>query len=196
MEKTEKLLSEMTLEELWRLFPIILREHDPEWKNWYAGEKELLAAHFREALVRIHHIGSTAVPGLLAKPTVDILLEAAPEVPAAALRQMAAGCGYLVMAEAEKPFFYLDCCKGYTPHGFAEKVFHLHIRRPGGWDEIVFCEYLKKHPGKAREYAALKSELQRRFQYNRDAYTEAKGGFIRACVAEAREQMEKDGLPA
>ena len=193
MEKSEKPLSEMSLEELWRLFPIILREHDPEWKNWYAEEKELLAGHFGEVLVRIHHIGSTAVPGLLAKPTVDILLEAAPEVPAAALRQLAAGCGYLVMAEAEKPFFHLDCCKGYTPHGFAEKVFHLHIRRPGGWDEIVFCEYLKKHSGKAREYAALKSELQRRFKYDRDAYTEAKGGFIRACVSEARKRMKKTG---
>ena len=186
MEKTEKPLSEMSLEELWRLFPIILREHAPEWKNWYAEEEELLSGYLGEALVRIRHICSTAVPGLLAKPTVDILLEAAPEVSAPVLRQLAAGCGYLVMSEAEKPFFRLDCCKGYTPHGFAEKVFHLHIRRPGDWDEIVFRDFLRQNPVKAQEYARLKTYLQKRFEHNRDAYTEAKGDFIRAGVKEAR----------
>ena len=53
---------------------------------------------------------------------------------------------------------------------------------------MVFCEYLKKNPEKAREYAELKSKLQKRFKHNRDAYTEAKGDFIRACVKEARQQ--------
>ena len=47
------------------------------------------------------------------------------------------------------------------------------------------------HPGKAKEYAALKSELQKRFKYNRDAYTEAKGGSIRTCADEARKLMKK-----
>ena len=186
--KTPKPLSEMTLEELWHLFPIYLTNHDPAWKEVYHAEKELLTEHFGKHLFRISHIGSTAVKAIPAKPTVDILLEVQSDSQPDAVRDIAARCGYTVMAETPDPEYRLDLCKGYTPQGYADKVFHLHIRRPGDWDEVVFCEYLKQNPEKAREYAELKSKLQKRFKHNRDAYTEAKGDFIRACVKEARQQ--------
>ena len=186
MNGSAKPLSEMTLEELWQLFPIILTSHNPDWKNYYEEEKTLLEKSFGNLLVRIEHIGSTAVEGLIAKPTVDILLEADPSVPLDAVRRTAERCGYTVMSEKNVPEYRLDLCKGYTPQGFADKVFHLHIRHPGDWDEIVFRDYLRQNPVKAREYARLKTDLQKRFEHNRDAYTEAKGDFIRACVKEAR----------
>lgn len=185
-----KHLSEMTLEELWQLFPIILAEHDPDWKNHYETEKELLTRQFGSYLVRTNHIGSTAVKGLLAKPTVDILLEVAAGTSPQTIRQIAVACGYTVMAESVQGEYRLDLCKGYTPLGFAEKVFHLHIRYPGDYDEVIFCEYLKKNPDMVQEYAQLKIELQKRFKHNRDAYTEAKGDFIQACVREARKLMQ------
>ena len=121
---------------------------------------------------------------------MDILLEVTPDSSPEILREIAAGCGYTVMSEAETPFFRLDCCKGYTPQGFADKVFHLHIRHPGDWDEIVFRDWLRQNPAKAAEYAELKTALQKRFKHNRDAYTEAKGDFIRACVKEARNRRK------
>ena len=189
MEQTpkNKPLSEMTLEELWQLFPIILTPHNPRWKEDYEAEKTLLASCFGAHLVKINHIGSTAVKDLIAKPTVDILLEVAETLSFAAIREKALECGYTVMAEKTTGEYRLDLCKGYTPQGFADKVFHLHIRYPGDYDEIVFCDYLKAHPLKAREYEKLKIELQKRFKHHRDAYTEAKGDFIRQCVKEARE---------
>lgn len=183
-----KLLSEMTLAELWQLFPIVLSEHDPAWKNFYADEEKLLQKHFGKNAARIRHIGSTAVAGLIAKPTVDILLEVDEKSDVDMIRQLAIECGYSVMAETTVPEYQLDLCKGYTPLGFAEKVFHLHIRHLGDWDEPVFCEYLKQHPDKAKEYAALKTKLQKQFKHDRDAYTEAKGEFIRKCVKAARRQ--------
>ena len=183
-----KLLSEMTLAELWQLFPIILSPHDPEWKNFYKREADLLQKHFGKNAARIRHIGSTAVAGLIAKPTVDILLEVLDNADLAAVRQLAIECGYTVMAETTILEYRLDLCKGYTPLGFAEKVFHLHILHLGDWDEPVFCEYLKQHPEKAKEYAALKTKLQKQFKHDRDAYTEAKGEFIRTCVKAARRQ--------
>ena len=186
MSPATKPLSEMTLEELWRLFPIILSEHNPDWANYYDEEKTLLEKHFGTLSVRISHIGSTAVEGLIAKPTVDILLEADPGSSPDEVRQIAAACGYTVMAESIAPEYRLDLCKGYTPQGFAERVFHLHIRHPGDRDEIVFRDYLRRNPHKADEYAALKQALQKRFEHDRDAYTEAKGEFIRTCVKEAR----------
>lgn len=69
-----KKLSEMTLEELWQLFPIILTAHRDAWAAWYEEE----AARLREALpagARISHVGSTAVEGIWAKPIIDILIE-------------------------------------------------------------------------------------------------------------------------
>ena len=188
MSQSTKPLSEMTLEELWQLFPIILSEHDPDWTNYYNEEKALLEKQFGSLLVRINHIGSTAIEGLIAKPTVDILLEVNPASSPDAVRQTTEQCGYTVMAESIAPEYRLDLCKGYTPRGFAEKVFHLHICHPGDWDEIVFRDYLRRSPRKAEEYAELKIELQKRFKHNRDAYTEAKGEFICACVKEALNQ--------
>ena len=186
MNGSVKPLSEMTLEELWQLFPIILSAHNPDWKKYYQEEKALLEKSFGRLLVRIEHIGSTAVEGLIAKPTVDILLETDPSASPETVRQTAERCGYTVMSEKTVPEYRLDLCKGYTPQGFADKVFHLHIRHPGDWDEIVFRDYLRQNPVKVREYARLKTKLQKRFEHNRDAYTEAKGDFIRACVKEAR----------
>ena len=188
MDQLPKPLSEMTLEELWQLFPVVLSDYDPDWKNQYAEEKALLTRGFGDMLVRIHHIGSTAVEGLTAKPTVDILMEVDPASSPEAIRQTAWKCGYTVMAENAAPEYRLDLCKGYTPHGFADKVFHLHIRHPGDWDEIVFRDFLRKNPVKAQEYVELKKMLQKRFEHDRDAYTPAKGEFIRKCVRKARNQ--------
>ena len=189
MNETAKLLSSMTLEELWQLFPIILSGYDSDWKKYYEEEKALLGKSFGNLLVRIEHIGSTAVEGLIAKPTVDILLEVDPSASPDAVRQTAERCGYTVMSEKTVREYRLDLCKGYTPQGFADKVFHLHIRHPGDWDEIVFRDFLRRNPAKAQEYARLKTDLQKRFEHGRDAYTEAKGDFIRACVKEARARM-------
>ena len=180
----------MTLEELWQLFPIILSAHDPNWKLYYQEEKDLLTRCFGDIMVRISHIGSTAVEGLTAKPTVDILLEVTLDSSPETVREIATRCGYTVMSARSAPEYRLDLCKGYTPQGFADKVFHLHIRHPGDWDEIVFRDYLRQNPAKAAEYAELKRSLQKRFEHNRDAYTEAKGDFIRACVKEARNRRK------
>jgi hypothetical protein len=75
--------------------------------------------------------------------------------------------------------------KGYTSEGFAEKVYHLHIRRKGDWEELRFRDYILAHPDKAAEYANLKQRLLAKYKYNRDAYTEAKTGFIEAYVVKS-----------
>ena len=87
MDQNAKQLSEMTQEELWQLFPIILSRPNPDWKNYYEEEKALLENSFGDLPVRIEHIGSTAVAGLIAKPTVDILLEVDPSASPDAVRR-------------------------------------------------------------------------------------------------------------
>lgn len=72
----KKKLSEMSLEELWALFPIILKEHNPAWKEWYREKEALLKKILpQKEVLRISHIGSTAVSTIWAKPIVDILVE-------------------------------------------------------------------------------------------------------------------------
>jgi len=177
----------MSQEELWRLFPIVLADHDPAWFVWYDEEKANLLSLLGNDIERINHIGSTSVSGLLAKPTVDILLQVTSTADAERLKRALTGNGWLLMAE-NTDSGSLDFNKGYTPDGFAERVFHLHVRHIGDHDEIHFRDYIAKHPAEAAEYAALKCRLLSEYKYNRDAYTEAKTEFIRAVIAKAKDR--------
>jgi GrpB-like predicted nucleotidyltransferase (UPF0157 family) len=76
--------------------------------------------------------------------------------------------------------------RGYTKDGFAEKVYHIHLRYIGDNDELYFRDYLNEHPQIAKTYEVLKLELWKKYEHNRDAYTEAKTDFIRKWTTEAR----------
>jgi GrpB-like predicted nucleotidyltransferase (UPF0157 family) len=175
----------MSLEELWRLFPIELSEHNPIWGDWYAEEHASLSELLGDRIVQIDHIGSTAVNGLIAKPIVDILLQVGDVCDISYIRDTLVKGGWLLMAE-DSPYGALDLNKGYTPDGFADKAFHLHVRKTGDWDELWFRDYLMKHQEAVDKYATLKRSLLKEYKYNRDAYTEAKADFIRDCVVKAR----------
>lgn len=185
----EKKLSEMTLEELWRLFPIQLKPHTDCWNEWYAEEKQNIARLLSEINYRIEHIGSTAIKGIMAKPIVDILLEIPQDVSMEKIKQLLTDTGdYICMSESQgrKSFN-----KGYTQKGFAECVFHLHLRYLGDNDELYFRDYMNEFPEAAAEYEALKLSLWKKYEYNRDAYTQAKGDFIRKYTLEARRRYGK-----
>ena len=171
-------LDNMTLEELWQLFPIVLAEHNPEYAKWYDEEaQELLCLLAPYSVCRINHIGSTAVKGLLAKPTVDILLELPKDYQVDAVAEALLSNDWLLMAQnAEEKL--LDFNKGYTAQGFASKVFHLHIKPSGDWGELYFRDYLLSRPDIAQQYALLKQDLMKLHEHNRDAYTNAKTEFI------------------
>ena len=177
-------LEEMSLEELWQLFPIFLREHQDEWKDWYAEERlRLLSFLSANQLVRISHIGSTSVETIWAKPIVDILLEIPKETDMAVTRDLLLQNGYLLMSESQGRMSFN---KGYTPSGFAERVFHLHLRYEGDHDELYFRDYLQEHPAVAEDYEKLKLSLWKQYEHNRDAYTEAKTDFIKNYTEEAK----------
>lgn len=192
-----KPLEQMTNEELWQLFPIILREYDPAWPENFERE----AALIREAagpqnIVRLSHCGSTAVPGLTAKPTVDILMEISRAAPPEQIFDALAALGYLRSPQPDNPAPHMTLLKGYTPQGFAERVFHVHVRYHGDWDELYFRDYLRENPGTAGEYAALKAGLRTRYAHDRDGYTGAKTDFIRGVTARARGRFADRYAPA
>ncbi|AGB41418.1 hypothetical protein Halha_1474 [Halobacteroides halobius DSM 5150] len=189
-------LSEMTLEELWELFPIILREHNPEYKEWYLKEKENIEKTVGlNKIERINHIGSSAIEGLIAKPTVDILLEVGCNSDIDNLKLRLENAGWTLMAFEKKPDLKMSFNKGYTSNGFAEKVFHLHVRFLGDWDELYFRDYLMIHEEVAKKYGELKQKLKKQYEHNRDGYTEAKTEFIKKWTKQARKEFPNRYLP-
>lgn len=184
-----KNLEEMTLEELWELFPIILKEHRAEYVDWYEEEQQNLTKLLAKfEIQRINHIGSTSVEGLIAKPIVDILLELLEGYDLEKVTVLLQKAGWILMIK-DKEKQTLDLNKGYTSAGFAEQVYHLHVRALGDWDELYFRDYLQKYPETARQYEELKLSLKEKYEHNRDAYTDAKTEFVQKYSQKAREEF-------
>ncbi len=183
----KKKLSEMTLEELWQLFPIILTEHQDCWKTWYEEERNAIERILENgAIKRISHIGSTAIEGIWAKPIVDMLLEVDDRQTMQTVAQRLVENGYICMNRGDSR---VSLNKGYTEDGFAERVFHLHLRLTGDCDEILFRDYLIRNPQEAAAYERLKFDLWKRYEHDRDGYTSAKTAFVKRIMKCAEDSV-------
>jgi len=164
---------------------VVIVAYDPRWPALYEEEKRLLRDLLGDALVAIEHIGSTAVPGLGAKPIIDIMAAVRRLADAEACIPALAAVGYEYAPEfetiiPERRFFR----KG--PPGC--RTHHLHIVEVTSefWDHhLLFRDYLRAHPAVAEEYLQLKKRLAVRFAGDRASYTEAKSDFILGVVAKA-----------
>ncbi len=165
-------------------------DYDPAWPARFDSESARLAEFFPPGLVRrIEHIGSTAVPGLAAKPIIDILVgvdDFAPVVDEVAPAMERAGYDYFFRPELgddgpRYPWFIGRDASG-------ARVSHIHvvlIADTAQWDRVVFRDYLRSHRDAALEYAQLKRGLAARFADDREAYTTAKTEFITRILASA-----------
>jgi GrpB-like predicted nucleotidyltransferase (UPF0157 family) len=177
----------MTAEELGKLFPVIISDPDPSWPELFLAEKtEIEKVSGAGNIIRIEHIGSTAVPGLKAKPTIDILLEIPDTTDTGELKARLAVMDYHFIPRPENPAPHMMFVKGYTVNGFVGQAYHVHVRYSGDWDEICFRDYLKMNPGTAEEYGELKVRLAGKYRNDRDGYTEAKTEFIKRITGIAR----------
>jgi GrpB-like predicted nucleotidyltransferase (UPF0157 family) len=182
-------LDQLSPDELGRRFPVILSEYDPAWPARYSDEKACIERTLGSYIIRgISHIGSTSVPGLVAKPTIDILLEVREDADRDWLVRCFAAMEYGYIPQPNKPPPHLFFMKGYTQEGFRGQVFHVHVRYRGDWDERYFRDYLIRHPDTAWEYGELKRQLKKQCEFDRDAYTERKGEFVHSVVKEARKE--------
>ena len=189
----KKPLDKMANEELGKLFPIILSDYKPVWKKNFLKEKGALehAIGLRD-VIRISHIGSTAVPGLISKPTIDVLVEIEDDADTTNLISKMQLEGYRYLEQPKNPPPHMMFIKGYTEEGFKGQVFHVHVRYGGDWDELYFRDYLLTHPRTAVEYGILKMKLKQKYEYDRDAYTYAKTDFIKRITKLARADTQKN----
>ena len=169
-----KKLSEMSLEELWQLFPIFLENHKTYWVDWYNEEVKNLKNILPQA-IDFYHIGSTAISGIMAKPIIDIIVAVDTCNQMSQVTNILKENGYIIMSEKDNR---MSLNKGYTESGFAEKVYHIHLRLKGDIDEVYFKNYLIDNPDIAKEYEELKIMLWKKYEFDRDAYTNAKTKFV------------------
>jgi GrpB-like predicted nucleotidyltransferase (UPF0157 family) len=168
---------------------VLFREYEANWPQLYEAEKTLVRGQIGEHLLTIEHIGSTSVPGLSAKPIIDMLLgvqtlEQA-DVCLVPLEQV--GYEYLPQRTAfTKARRFL---RKYPPGG--PVGYHLHLLQPSNpyWTVLlVFRNYLRQHPHVAHQYAVLKQQLAEQFPTDPLAYLHGKADFIQAVVQEAQQE--------
>lgn len=180
----KKELSEMSLKELWELFPIILVEHQDCWNDWYKEEETNLYNIFKNKEIKINHIGSTSIKNIMAKPTIDVLIEIPRNIDMNDIKKVLIENNYGFMNESK---LRMSFNKGYTIKGFDEKVFHIHIRYNNDNDELYFRDYMNDNPLLAKQYEKLKIKLWKKYEHNRDKYTEEKSEFVIKHTEKAKE---------
>jgi GrpB-like predicted nucleotidyltransferase (UPF0157 family) len=166
--------------------PIEVVDYDPRWPLRYQRERDRIAAALGEHAVAIEHVGGTAVPGLPAKPVIDIMV-GVPDIERAG--QAVAGLinlGYQYVPELESQLPERRYFRRGTP-----ETHHVHMVAVSSdfWEEhLLFRDYLRTHPQAAEEYGKLKRGLANRFRFDRDAYRAGKVPFIDTVVDAARRE--------
>jgi GrpB-like predicted nucleotidyltransferase (UPF0157 family) len=167
---------------------IYLVEYDPRWTEMYAAEAERVQAALPAGLVSaIEHFGSTAIPGLVAKPIIDILIavRSVQEAREIAVRPLEA-IDYAFWSDNPQRdrLFFVKGLPPAAPH----RTHHVHITELGSdmWERLLFRDYLRAHPDEASRYGNLKLGLMARFRDDREAYTAAKSSYLDEVMAKAR----------
>ena len=180
-------LDELSLEELWQIFPIELIEPNKNWITYYKEEKHTLSKLlFGFKPFAINHIGSTYFEDIKAKNIVDVLIEFKNAKIMHKACKLLNNAGYRLMFEEENQ---AALNKGYGPDGFEEKVYHIHLRVKGDRDEIIFRDYLIEHDDLRKEYESLKVGLAKENKNNRNRYTELKTDFIKRVMELAKKYI-------
>ena len=165
--------------------------YDPSWPSRYRREAALLREALGDCLVEIHHIGSTSVPGLWAKPIIDIRPVVTAVEEADRRRAALEALGYEYLGEFGIPG------RRYLRKGGDHRTHQVHLFGRESRDEIrrhlAVPAYLRCHPDAARDYAQLKRRLARRFPRDIDGYCDGKDAFVKALERAALDWWETAG---
>jgi GrpB-like predicted nucleotidyltransferase (UPF0157 family)/ketosteroid isomerase-like protein len=163
--------------------PVRVVPYDPSWPERFEEERAALVDAIGDCIVGgIHHVGSTSVPGLEAKPVIDILVGVRGLGESRSCFDRLGTLGYLYAPYRSSEMHWF--CKPNP----SRRTHHLHLvpaDSPRFRDELAFRDYLRTHRDVAEEYGALKRRLAKELEHDREAYTDAKSEFILATVQRA-----------
>lgn len=175
---------------------IAITPHNDSWSKAYADEKEhLMSILPNELIKRIEHFGSTAVPGIAAKPIVDMLVEVT------SLAEVRRAIVPILKSEGYEYFWRPTQGNDMPPfyawfikrNSSGTRTHHIHMVEKGfeQWDTLFFRDYLIEHPEVAKAYELLKNKLADQFPNDRMAYTQGKTDFIVSITQQAKEYFRK-----
>jgi GrpB-like predicted nucleotidyltransferase (UPF0157 family) len=168
---------------------VIVIEYDPDWPALYKQEQIRILAAIGEYIDDIQHVGSTSVPGLGAKPIIDIMIALPDLMLVERCVQPMLQLGYEYLGEFGLPgrhYFHKPAGPVVTQN--MQHTHHVHMVQTGSdrWNKhIVFRDYLRLHPEDAQQYYLLKKELADRFGADREGYTDAKTSFVQSILEKA-----------
>lgn len=163
---------------------LVIVPHDPRWAAAFEGEAAQLRPIFGNELLALHHIGSTAVPGLAAKPILDLMPVVRDITQVDSLNEALAGLGYQARGENGIPDR-----RYFTRGEDAHRTHHMHCYGPDSPEvsrHLDFRDYLRAHPATAEEYGRLKAVLAQQFPNDITAYVAGKAGFILETLHQAQ----------
>ncbi|HEY0174161.1 MAG TPA: GrpB family protein [Pyrinomonadaceae bacterium] len=152
--------------------------HDPRWRDAFEAEARHVAAALGENVVAVHHVGSTAIPDIYAKPVVDLLIEVRDIAEVDGRSPAMESLGYEVMGEYGIPgrrYFRKDDREGVRTH-------HIHAFEAGSAEAVrhlAFRDYMIAHPAEAQRYSELKRRLAEEHPQSMDGYMDGKDDFIK-----------------
>jgi GrpB-like predicted nucleotidyltransferase (UPF0157 family) len=161
--------------------PIELVPYDPSWPAQFDAIKARLVDALGATARRVDHVGSTAVPGLIAKPIIDAQLSVPDHADEDAFAPHIAALGWPLRARSPGERYF-------RPPNGAPRIVHLHVCDHGGeWERrhLLFRDYLRAHAERCASYSALKSELAEKYRDDRLAYVDGKTAFVEQTLADA-----------
>lgn len=168
---------------------ITVLNYDPEWPLKYERERKAIAEILDGNGISIYHIGSTSVPGLAAKPIIDMMAVVRSLEKVDDARGKFSELGYEYLGE------FGIAGRRYFRKGGDERTHQIHIFQADDWNNIgrhlAFRDYMRTHEKERAEYAEIKTALAQRFPYDIDGYCDGKDAFVREM--EKRALLEYDG---
>lgn len=166
-----------------------LKSYNSKWKQAYEKEKKLLLNALGDLIVDIQHVGSTSIPGVQAKPIIDIAVTVESFKKASGYIETLERIGYKYKTDDDKPNRLF-----FTKGPENKRTHYLHIGTARGnyiRDMILFRDYLNRHKGAVKEYNNLKTALAEKFGKEREQYTEGKSGFVEKIVKKAKKRNKR-----
>ena len=162
---------------------VVLEKHNDKWAEMFRAEEKELRKIFGDLALSIEHVGSTSIPGIMAKPLVDIQVGLRKLEDFEKVRAKFEHEPYSVKPDPSPDEQLVR--KGPEEN----RIYLIHITAVDSdrfKNTLLFRDYMRAHPDKAREYEALKKELAAKYANDRPMYTASKNDFIQAVLKEAR----------
>lgn len=165
-----------------------LAEYNSNWKREYENEEELLKEVLGDRIIEIHHIGSTSIEGLKAKPVIDILVVINSLEEITDIEEMLKPYGYENRGQqgVSDRYFFAKGPEGARSH-------YIHFAQPNSktyYNQVYFKKYLIEHPEYIKKYCDLKQKLALKYANERPKYTAGKNEFITSVISLAKEEYD------